>query len=252
LIGLAYLSTFAYQVGVLSYYGLPMNYADLSLINVVAMSVILFIIFYIIYLPVILVAEVFPKNKNYLLKQLVNRISVCVLIFIFSAFVDLWTKKMMVAFDVFLVMTIAYYLIMPIVKYKEKISYKEKFARYSEFLEQKQELRYKKKEDTKLLFKYEKVFLTIMKVLIGIVMVVVSLNSIGYKYGEMHNNYLIAKDYSDKAIVYSNDDIYILKSYENNIMDNEFQIVPAERIGTIYKERIGPLKFAENNDGNQQ
>ena len=249
-LGLAYLLTFQYQKGKITYYGIPTNYIDLSLGSVIETC---FTILLILYFSYIFLNTITTSPFEYKSHTGKNNILASVLCALFLAILFGVFKKVNILFGIVIGIYLLYLLcnnLAPIFLVKEKLSYFQKIKIYSEKKEK--ELEEKAKKEKPLL---NRIFEKPTKILFFaccIIFMCSVFNLSGAEDAKNATTFYVANDYNDKIIVHSTTDYYVLMELENNKLLDTYQIVPSNEIGTITMKEIGPLLITDIKDRNNK
>ncbi len=250
-IGLAYLFTYQYQKGKLSYYGIPLSYVDLSLGSVIEISFIVLMVLYsmVIFLRPILEAS--KEARSYAATRLIN-VSICFAII--STMNYAIVKKFNASLATILIMYVVfliYTFFAPLLLIKEKISYSEKWKKYSENVREKA-IEEEKSHEKGHYSIFRKNLMKFALLISGIVFLCSMFGMAGKENAKDTTTFYIANDYQNKIIVHNNSDNYILMELENNKLLDTYQIVPSNEIGTITIKEIGKLLIADIKDKNEK
>ena len=183
-----------------------------------------------------------PKLQSYKAKQILS-VSVIYMVLVALSLVLLKAhSKPIITYTIFFVLYIIYCILAPFVFAKQEKNYIKKWQIYTEKSERffSKEIELKKES---ILYPYEKTI-----VMLGVLLMVISILGgffviSGKEQAQYAEEYYLAKDYSDKVVVYHTKDFYILKEQTDGVLKDEFQIVSADGIGTLKKEKIGVLKL---------
>lgn len=243
-LGLAYFFTYQYQKGFLDYYDLPLKYIDLSIENVVEIFIYFLGFLMCVFSITRIISINVPKLQSYKAKQILS-VSVIYMVLVALSLVLLKAhSKPIITYTIFFVLYIIYCILAPFVFAKQEKNYIKKWQIYTEKSEKffSKEIELKKES---ILYPYEKtiVMLGVLLMVIGIIGVFFGVS--GKEQAQYAEEHYVAKDYSDKVVVYHTKDFYILKEETDGVLKDEFQIVSADEIGTLKKEKTGVLKLEE-------
>lgn len=247
-LGLAYLLTYQYQKGKLSYYNIPLIYVDLDIANVIEIFIYILSFVYILQFVLTFIADNIPQIKTYKGRQILFFTIAYFSVLILSLI--LFKKNA----DFAIISTIAYFgyifitLLIPKITIKGNISYKEKWLQSSEKSEN---YAFKDIESRKTMHLYpQRKQITTIGLIICIMMSVCNTFELaGKNNARMTEEYYIAIDYNDKIVVHYTDDYYILmECNNNNILKKEYHIVPANEIGIICLKNTGKLHAETDNE----
>lgn len=241
-LGMAYFFAFSYQQGKLSYYGVPIIYADLSIASVIQIfALILGALFLIvIFINAILDSAFFVKD--YRARNIVSRTLFLVVILSISI---AFTKEITSHVKILIIMFIASIvidLIMPVIKVKGKDKYINKWRRYSDIVKENN----KKEQELKSKSYFAKFHSSLIDVAAYVcVFLMISnwFNIAGTESAKNTEKYYIANSYSNKIIVHYTSDYYILMEETDGILDESYLIVPAAEIGEITYLNKGKLSL---------
>ncbi len=242
-LGLAYLFTFQYQKGKITYYGIPSIYIDLSLGSVIetCFTILLILYFAYIFLNAITTS---PFESNSRIGE--NNIMSTVIFAMFMAIMFGVFKRFNILFGIITVGYLAFLLcnnLAPVFSVKGKLSYSQKKKMYLEKKEKEQENKAKKEESfLKDVLKYPTKILFFACFVIFMCYV---FKMAGEEDAKNTTTFYISNDYQDKIIVHSNSDYYILMELENNKLLDTYQIIPSNEIGTMTMKKIGPLYITD-------
>lgn len=237
-LGASYLVSFYYQEGILAFYGIPLSYMELNIINVVkvfALTVIFLMFFFSISAPVFI--NSFGWNDYLIMKIIRGLLIVSSVIAIELTFFEKLTGVSFLSIKMFAVYAF-YCVALPAMKVNGKMPYREKWLQYCNMMEEKDckkcnfigfNLTHKKYHEISFL-------LFFLIIICGVC------NYAGRTQAKLQESYYLANNYDNKAIVYHTQNYCVLMENENGILKNIYEIVPTDELGTMSLEKIGPLK----------
>lgn len=240
--GFAYLLTYHYQKGILSYYKIPLIYIDLNITNIIEMLVYILTFLYIFHFIILLIVDNVPKIQTHKGKQL--------LFFTIAYFI--WAILFLVLFkdnyDTIILITALYLIyviitvISPAIIIKGKKPYSEKWIEASK-KSQNNEIKEQEFKSKMHFYPYSKL-ISLIGVIVCITMALCNtFTSAGKNHAEKIEEYYIAIDYNNKVVVHYTNDYYILMECTDNVLSNSYQIVPASEIGNITLQNTGQLEL---------
>lgn len=246
-LGLAYLFAFYYQKGILQYYDIPQKYIDLNISNVIEIFVYILLICCVSYAMLSVIVDNLPKVRSYKAKQL---LCITIAFIILSAATIVLINRALTLFLIYVALYSIYIgltLLIPIIKYRsKKVRYVEKLKIYMENVPESQRKESEYIQNTHF-YRYRRVFNNVGLIAVFIIIVCNFFSVSGLSHSEDLEEYYVAKNYSEKIIVYYTQDYYVLMEEEKGILKTEYQIVPVEDIGTITKKHTGQLKMEKEN-----
>ncbi len=245
LLGVAYLLAHQYQKGVLSYYDIPMTVANLNTTNVIEVFITIFSFVYLFYVLSNALLKTAKGVTSYKGKEIVGvTLMLACVIALNVAVVGRMTLVVDVAFLIYIVY-LSRSFIEPCIMVREKMKYREKWVVYSKMKERESNQTDQEEQPTLLAILWK----TFSKIgfAIGIVLVLCGIYRLaGDEYAKTLEHYYIAKDYSSQVVVYSSSEYYVLMPIEDGVLQNQYQIVSTNEIGSLVKEKTGVLMLKDD------
>ena len=243
-LGLSYLLSYYYQKGKLDYYGIPLIYIDLSLQNIVAVFAIAVTILYTAVLSVSPVLILATGTRDYRMIKIWTMLIGAAIVLGMEIVLMRTLPIISIMFFSLIVVYSVIQIIITLVKVKEKFGFIQKWKNYSAI-----SLTTDIQENERLsvgMFSGANKKAQYIHVIVAVVVILGTLfNMSGSHDAKSCAGYFIAEDYEHKVIVHSNPDYYILMEREDDFLKREYQIVPANEIGSIYYEYTGELKVED-------
>ncbi len=243
-LGAAYLFSYEYQEGILGTYGVPLEFIKIDIIDIVEIFVMLLGAFYITLLFFNGILNLFTGVTDYKLYNIVRWL----LLYGVCAGVDILIfhkiSKLSSMFGIVFLIYLVIELLSPLMCFREKISYKQKWLKHSEKLLE---------DDKKSVEEYNRGHFNNLRKNTGKFLVVIYIiyllclgfNLAGQQEAETKTEYYIADNYENKVVVYSTDEYYILMDFENEENKKVYQVVSVDDIGVLSLKEIEPFEKAK-------
>lgn len=239
-LGTAYLFTYYYQKGKLTYYGIPLIYTDFSFAMLLEMVTLIMWASALIFILVNAILESFPRINDYRVCNIISRtIYLAIIIAISIAFTNSITISAWVFVFIYL-FTLIFDLLMPIIRIKGKASYRDKWKEYS-LIVKTQNAEEEKQKNTGYFAKFRKNLISVAAYVFILIMLCNWFNVAGSTKAENTEEYYVADDYEGKIVVHQTTEYYILMPIKENKLEREYEIVPTSNIGHLSHKNTGRI-----------